>query len=461
MCWLYGSRAPCRVCERIKMLELDPSKLSVTTTASASNPYLDGYCTEVTLPETSRLASNYYLRKIIFRVEETEKKAAKEEQEDRNKVFAVAGNELWNKLKRRKVVRHQESLKKMEARLIGMAVAAKVPPAHAKLFRFLAVLDLFGSVKWSNVKFPPNELMLRRMTATHLALIVGKEEYKAHKTDLLSIISRKHNLGILQHIVWITNRQNGKTTTLARFLAAMAVMSVAGGPLIYVYSTNRDRAIELINGAKRLINEVENNKEFRKKFESIGVKIGKYESNNNTGFSIRSAADNTVVNTIRARPKTADSCRGDAPHSCLFDEVGFVTGDFWYQFALPLAQVGERRIVMATTPAHSGSFFAEFTTTVQERNAASDYFFYLFNHSLICETCKENNDDSCCHRLGNIPSWKPVTGFNQIKSVVPDKRSDDFQKELMGIIKEDNTKYFPEKWINFFFRHQNQLGTVC
>lgn len=94
-------------------------------------------------------------------------------------------------------------------------------------------------------RFAENEEMLRRFTATHLRLIVGREEYNKHQATLLSIIDSKNDLSKLVHLTWITNRQNGKTTTLAKFLAAMAMVSPCGGPLIYVYSTTRDRAVEV------------------------------------------------------------------------------------------------------------------------------------------------------------------------------------------------------------------------
>lgn len=95
----------------------------------------------------------------------------------------------------------------------------------------------------------------------------------------------------------------------------------------------------------------------------------------------------------------------------MFDEVGFVTADFWFRFAYPLIQVGERVFTMATTPAHSGTFFAAFTdaiikATVDEGHSS----FTLINHSLVCEECLENGlGDECCHKLNMIPRWKSVS----------------------------------------------------
>lgn len=306
MCWLYGNIENCHVCQRIKKNERNAGK-SVST-STKSNPYFEGFTTEVTLPETSRLAANYYLKKLIFNIEEkTEKKEKTGPQS-----LDVCNEDMWNKLFKKKTPKQS---------IFSTEIATGVPLAHARLFRFMAVLSLFNTVHWSNIRFPPNEQMLKRMTATHLALIVGKSEYQKHKTELLGIISRKMNLSLLTHIVWITNRQNGKTTTLSKFLAAMAIMGVSGGPLMYVYSTNRDRAVELVEGAKRYINEAKDNPELKKKFQQIGVNIHPYDVNNTVGFAMRSSSDESVINVIKARPKTADSCRGDAPHACVFDEV--------------------------------------------------------------------------------------------------------------------------------------------
>ena len=61
-----------------------------------------------------------------------------------------------------------------------------------------------------------------------------------------------------QNLVWITNRQQGKTTTLARFLAALAILAPVEGSLSCIYSTNLDRACELLKATKAFINFVGN-----------------------------------------------------------------------------------------------------------------------------------------------------------------------------------------------------------
>lgn len=49
------------------------------------------------------------------------------------------------------------------------------------------------------------------------------------------------------------NRQQGKTTTLSKFIAALAIGSIAGGNLCFVYSTGLDRAQEVVKASRAVI----------------------------------------------------------------------------------------------------------------------------------------------------------------------------------------------------------------
>ena len=102
------------------------------------------------------------------------------------------------------------------------------------------------------------------------------------------------------NVVWITNRQQGKTTTLGKFIAALAVHSSVGGHLCNVYSTSLDRANELSKAAKKYVRWVgDNSKRY------AGVKI---ITDNSTTFVV----DNGIAeNKVVARPKNPDTCRGD------------------------------------------------------------------------------------------------------------------------------------------------------
>lgn len=116
---------------------------------------------------------------------------------------------------------------------------------------------------------------------------------------------------------------------------------------------------------------------------------------------------------------------------------------------------------MATTPAHSGTFFAAFTDAIQAAQAKGNHNFSLINHSVICDECLQNGiGDRCCHKLNMIPSWKSVLQFNAMKALVPSKRVDDFQKEVFGVIKADSTNYLPNAWVNELFSESNMKPLV-
>lgn len=129
--------------------------------------------------------------------------------------------------------------------------------------------------------------------------------------------------------------------------------------------------------------------------------------------------------------------------------IGFVHSNFWYNFAFPLLQVGQRVFTCATTPPPSQSFFSVFMTGVKDRNAVGDYFFRLVDHSLVCVRCYERGiATECRHRLGLIPPWKPLMKITRMKELVPAKRMNDYEAEVYGVIHPDGSKYFPERLVN-------------
>jgi hypothetical protein len=273
----------CPVCFRLEAAE-KTAATDLIAQKDVDSIYTQKYASTIRLPETTRVTRNQYVRTVIFANDVTSQKTKKKKKKKKNRavdagVFSTHDNNLWRLLKRRKTTREMLEATEREAASFEVS-SGGMPLGVIRLFKFLAVLHVLGDAPWANVRYgspsPPlekqgnpvtdclfdwrrfeeNEQMLRKFVATHLVLIVGREEYDKHRSTLLSIIDSKNNLSKLVHLTWITNRQNGKTTTLAKFLAAMAMVSPLGGPLIYVYSTTRDRAIELIDNSKRYIDWV-------------------------------------------------------------------------------------------------------------------------------------------------------------------------------------------------------------
>ena len=200
-----------------------------------------------------------------------------------------------------------------------------------RLSRFIRLMGLLNKAPWANKSFSVNNAMLRRLIASHLPLIVGPA-WQKHKSSLIDLIGSSDDLSTAQNIIWITNRQQGKTTTLSKFVAALSILSPVGGNLLCVYSTNLDRAQELTRAAKKYIYWLS---ECDAELADINVKLPVFTVDNERVYSI--SGENGVVNTVIARPKNPDSCRGDAPAAAIFDEIAFVTADFWFKVCMSLS----------------------------------------------------------------------------------------------------------------------------
>ena len=178
---------------------------------------------------------------------------------------------------------------------------------YKRIAKFLRLLQYLGTAPWANQQFAVNNGILRRLTASHLHLIVGTAAFNSDERALYyRMINPRIPLNGAENLVWITNRQQGKTSTLSKFLAALAISSPAGGCLACVYSTSLDRSQELTKAAKQYIYWM--------------IHAGKHADwrdivmtkDNLTTFRVQSDGRHSI-NEIIARPKNPDSCRGDAP----------------------------------------------------------------------------------------------------------------------------------------------------
>lgn len=322
----------------------------------------------------------------------------------------------------------------------GGKTMRRIDPGMAKLLRFQNLLATLHKAPWSCMRFSENETILKLLTLSHLPLIVGTY-YEAEKTALETQIGVTN----CQNLVWITNRQQGKTTTLARFLAALSILAPVEGSLCCIYSTNLDRASELLKATKAFINFSGN----------VDIVI-----NNATSMTIRTV--DGFTHTVAARPKTPDSCRGDAPKMALFDEIAFCTAAFWNQFAFPLLTVGRRIFTCVTTPPHEGTFFDVFAKTVIARNETGDFFFRLINHSLVCQACIDAGEpEKCTHKLYLIPPWKSLLRFNSMKKLVPANQLETFNTEVFGVLQQRSGTYIPAELVETWLKLPRTLSFDC
>lgn len=102
--------------------------------------------------------------------------------------------------------------------------ADRTGPGELALVHFLQMLDhiQFNSPEKS-MHFPVNSEILKRLVVNHLGVIVGEGVAAAHSEQLIGIVTKKKLKS--QSLCWVTNRQQGKTTTISKFLAALLLMS--------------------------------------------------------------------------------------------------------------------------------------------------------------------------------------------------------------------------------------------
>lgn len=392
------------------------------------------------LPFTSHLCKVWFLDKHCFQKRRVIRKV-----EPRSRFGVSISRGLWDRAKRRavssKMLATQSMLRQYE-----------VPQAVVRLIRFRKTLDIFSTCPWANIKFDENERILRMMTASHLRLIVGKTEWTQHKSILYPLIDSTTDLSPIENVVWVTNRQQGKTTNLAKFIAALSLLSPVGGNLMYIYSTGLDRSQELCRDSKKYMTWIQGDNDVQERLGLLGISVPRIETNNERMYTIECGIMPGIINTVKARPKNADGCRGDAPQAAVFDEVGFISAQFWYLFAFPLLQVGGRIFTMATTPPPINSYFDVFAASIKKRNAENDRLFLLINHSMVCEKCIESdNAGQCSHKLYLVPKWKTVSKFVAMRALVPAKQRAAFEAEIFGVMDQDSPTYFPMKLLDYVF----------
>lgn len=96
-----------------------------------------------------------------------------------------------------------------------------------KLLRFLALLDFISyRTPYSSAHFDVNQSVLTKLVVNHLPLIVGREAAARNTQRLVAVVSAKQLKPA--SLIWVTNRQQGKTTTIAKFLAALLLASPLG-----------------------------------------------------------------------------------------------------------------------------------------------------------------------------------------------------------------------------------------
>lgn len=278
-----------------------PERISSTTLLEC----YEGLCQTIKLPETSRI--NYLDAIDPYNIVNTQKQVSDLEKDRATKYRCI--EDEWPLRSRGKTS--------------SASVKTHIPVVKQGMLRlvtFKRILKFCNSAPWANITFDINEEMISRLVASHLSLIVGKQYWEAEKGSLYPIINSVEDLSNTQNIAWITNRQQGKTSTLAKFLAVLSILSPAGGNLMCVYSTSLDRAQELTRAAKKYIYWLGSDEKAVAFLNNIDVTPPQMTQDNERAYTVMSQYG--VRNTVLARPKNPDSCRGDAPRAAILDEIG-------------------------------------------------------------------------------------------------------------------------------------------
>lgn len=312
-------------------------------------------------------------------------------------------------------------------------------PGDVEVSRFLRLIDTMHQVPWASANFDHNHKIILQLTASHLELIVGKRVARAHGPRLRALIGQ-HTRD--SNLVWITNRQQGKTTSLAKFLACLSVAATRGGNLVGIYSTSLDRAQEVMRAAKAMIFWLLKGS----KLSDLGYSGVSMLRDNEHAYVVRAGA---VDNRVAARPKNVASCRGDAFAAIMVDEIAFIEQNFYEQFLRPLTQVGGRPFSYITTPAKPDSWFSNFVRLVRDANVRGDYHFWLISHSLVCQSCADMGIATrCCHNLSFIPPWKSLITLHSMLSLVPTSQRETFQTEVLGLLQPKSNTYIDMRLLN-------------
>lgn len=447
VCWLCSAspQTECGSCQYLESLY----QPVITIPTNIHNAY--NSC--VGIEETVRLSKIYFLENHAFKVShrtsnESQKREREEDIDDddrENNMEPDSDNDsdddldaLWSTAG--KHVRKKQRLNESEEELIRKHIEStyaaskeEIPECVVKLLRFIRVLEIFNKRPKADIVFEENESVVRMLIASYLKFIVGEKDWEQHRTLLYPLIESTRDLSTIISVAWTTCRQQGKSTVLARVIAALSLMSPVGGELVYIYSTSRDRAQGVLNEAKLYLEWVNRKSSgaIHEQLRELGLPTSCYFKKDNTEmYTVECWSEPGTFNTIKARPQRADSCRGDAPSIAVLDEVAFVDPTFWEKFAMPLLAIVGRVFTLATTPPRVNSFYDDFLKKQAVNNANNEFLFTVLNHNLMCDACFKLNKDACHHKLYYIPPWKSTFRIKSMCNTVTEKGKRDFQAEV-------------------------------
>jgi hypothetical protein len=413
------SGGPCECCEYMKK----------RPGPAIPEAYVKRYNGKTMMQETTMLANNMYLDELGV----PKKDSVSTEQGRKRGGSSVVDVILGTKQKRRRVAKNLET---------GVAI----PQCVYDLRRFQRTLDILMTRDGADIPFKENDRITRILTATHMSVIVGKKAYKKNKLLLHGMVDTE-DFSMISFLLWVTSRQQGKTTVLARFATALMLTARESNlQFINVYSTTKEKAVAIVTEVKEYMDIIRFSPEKIKMFADIGMTY-KLRLIRDTQALITSTsmAYPGVEVVIKGRPAKPDSCRGEAPRIVIADEFSFLGRGMWDKFMLPLFAVQHRVGSLCTTPGPPNSGPAEFMrqTDIDNRHK-NEKTFFLVNHSFMCDLCQRKRWMFCYHMLFLLPPWKSNYRIKMMASKVPEDKKADFFAEVYGRRYDSDSAYFPE-----------------
>jgi len=330
-------------------------------------------------------------------------------------------------------------------------VVSDVPEHVVRLVRFRKLLDLLGTAHWASKRFEENEKILNDLIASHLQIIVGFEEARKYRTELCSLIS-SDDLSHLRHLLWITNRQQGKTWLLSRMYAALMMLSPLGGDLIDMYAPLFKRSQAVMYGARQYIVECQTNKAWWPELAALGMSLPRFKQENTETFTLYNCVYPAIENKFQSCPISVVSNRGNNAHCVGTDETAWCGRDHIYKMIMPLLLVEGRVATFITTPPEPENDFNDFIRQIKEGSS----IFTLRNHSLLCDDCIEADKKRCVHKLAWVPSFKGVLKLEEMIRGMPLNEAESLEAELYGRIRAGKKSYFDREQVSHFI----EMGDV-
>jgi hypothetical protein len=392
------------------------------------------YNRSTTLPECTRLAKNIYIDAICTNKRKLD--VSPDDNDDNDDAFGCGVDAFFASVVPAKRAAIPE-------KLVGGSV---LPLAVIRLRRFQRAYAILCTLPGKDKPFHENDQIARILTATHLKVIVGDADASDHALVLHSMIDTI-DYSSIEYLVWVTSRQQGKTTVLARFAACLMITGITSiDEFINVYSTTKNRSCGLLAEAKAYIDWIMINPDVRERLAEIGLDQPlTIPLENQERVKISSMAEPNVWVTIRGRPAAANSCRGEAPRVVLADEFAFLQDNMWKKMLRPLFSISDRVGTLATTPGPVDSETAVFMKITAANMKKGMNNFYLINHSFMCNECQKNRWMTCYHMMYLLPPWKSHFRIQAILQTVPEHDRADFLAEMYGRAYDCDSQYFPEE----------------